>query len=293
MKKILFINIFVFVSTLLLGQDFKMKLWLKDAIGNKDSIEIGYDMLATDGIDTAFNEVNIFSTPWSHNFEVRAGDASTSLTNQYITTPTIIHTKKQIINKTCNFFHMIKIVINCKNFPLVIKWDTSVFLNNSCGYSSFITSGTFWGGDWFDGVMAFMNPLHDWYHKDSLVLSELGGGISPVTYLQNNQEIIQLNISFGQTMPITSINDNSFEDNFVVFPNPTNHSLFIKTNKMKIGVLNIKLYDIVGKLVYNKIFDDNLIDVIEINDLSLINGIYQIVISDNKNIYKKKIIISK
>jgi len=292
-KKPVFVFLFMLANTTIYCQEFKMKLWLIDGIGNKDSVEIGYDQLASDEIDTAFGEVNIFSTPWSTNFEVRAGDASTSLTNQYFTSPTIIHTKKQYINKTCDFFHLIKIAVNCKNFPLVIKWDTSVFLNNTCGYSSFITSGTFWGGDWFDGAMAFMNPQHDWYNKDSLVISELGGTSSPVTYSQNNQEIMQLNVSFGQTMPNTSVNDNIFENIFTIFPNPTKNSLFIKTNNMKIGVLNIKLYDIVGKLVFNKIFDDNLFDIIEINDLSLRNGIYHIVISDNKNIYKKIIIISK
>jgi hypothetical protein len=266
-----------------------MKLWLNDAIGNKDSIEIGFDVLATDGIDTAFNEVNIFSTPWSNDFEVRAGDAATSLTNQYITSPTIFHSKKQIISKTCDFFHLIKIAVNCKNFPLVIKWDTSAFSSNSCDYSSFITSGTSWGGDWFDGVMAFMNPLHDWYNKDSIIISELGSPSSPVIYTQNNQEIIQLNVSFGQTMPTTSIYENRYETSFEISPNPVQSKTTITFNSTDNSSI-IYIYDILGKLVFEKTHLGN--SNTEEIDLSVLpKGMYCMIIkAENKIIQQTKLI---
>ncbi len=294
MKKLIVFKILTLMSIFLYGQEFKMKLWFNDAIGNKDSIEIGYDLLATDGIDASFGEANIISTPWSSDFEVRAGDAATSLTNLYITSPATIHTKKQIISKTCNFFHLIKIAVNCDNFPLVIKWDTSVFSGNSCRYSSFITSGTVWGGDWFDGVMAFMNPLHNWYSKDSLVISEIGNPSSPVFYSQNGQEIIQLNVSFGNTMPPTSINENRFERVFEIFPNPTNDRFFIKSHIMDIELYDLKIFDIIGKLLYHKILENNIGEAIEINGIGIGNGIYQIMLSDNNgNTFKKKLIINK
>ncbi len=293
MKKLLLINLLLFISLYTYSQEFKMKLWLEDSAGNKDSVEIGYDNVATDGIDLSFGEENIFSSPWGNEFEARAGDATITLNGQYNTSPTTIHTKKQIIGKTCNFFHMMKIAINCKNFPLIIKWDTSVFSSNSCGYSSFITSGTIWGGDWFDGVMAFMNPLHDWYDKDSLIITEIGDLSSPVHYSQNGQDIIQLNVSFGDTMPTTSMGDFIIEKSFDVFPNPSNGSFYIKSKINMIGLSDIKIYNILGELLYHKIKDNNAAEIIEINNINFENGIYQIVLSYNKSLITTKLIISK
>ncbi|MEO6303153.1 MAG: hypothetical protein ABIP51_08260, partial [Bacteroidia bacterium] len=45
------------------AQEFVSQLNFMDALGNKDSIIVGYDPLATDSLDTAFNETDIKNTP--------------------------------------------------------------------------------------------------------------------------------------------------------------------------------------------------------------------------------------
>lgn len=51
---------------------FEATIWFEDAAGNRDSIVVGYDTLATEDIDPAFGEAEITS-PFDSVFEVRAG----------------------------------------------------------------------------------------------------------------------------------------------------------------------------------------------------------------------------
>ncbi len=289
MKKIIVFKIILLSCMFSYSQEFKMKLWFQDAVGNKDSIELGYDLLATDSIDSQFGETNIISTPWSNNFEVRAGDAATSLNNLYITSPATLYTKKQFIHKTCNFFHLIKVAVNCNHFPIVVKWDTSLFSNDLCRYASFITSGTGWGGDWFDGVMAFMNPMHIGDYKDSLVIGSLS---SPVHFQQNGKDIIQLNVSFGNSEPLGILDLQKKTETFKVFPNPSNGSFFVNANTAYKESINIQVFNVLGEKIYQKEFRNFYNQKIELNNIE--NGIYQILITRlNGKTFIKKIIINK
>ena len=258
------------------SQEFKMKLWFQDAVGNKDSIELGYDLLATDSIDNQFGETNIISTSWSNNFEVRAGDAATSLNNLYITSPATLYTKKQFIHKTCNFFHLIKVAVNCNHFPIVVKWDTSLFSNDLCRYASFITSGTGWGGDWFDGVMAFMNPMHIGDYKDSLVIGSLS---SPVHFQQNGKDIIQLNVSFGNSEPLGIFDLQKKTETFEVFPNPATTQTTI-TYPTAEKAMMLQIYNMLGQKVYEEKLSKGSSQAI-INTSGINSGLYKVVAGES------------
>ena len=209
-----------------------------------------------------------------------------------MTSPPTIHTKKQIIFKDCNFYHLIKIAIKCKHFPLVIKWDKSVFGIDSCYYSSFITSGTGWYGDWLDGVMAFINPVNQFY-RDSLIITGIGYPASTVNYIQNGDTIIQLNLSFGKEMPSTRINEEKFENAIEMYPNPTDNLIQISFKNNSFKIYQIKIFDMLGKLKYNQLTKNKNDSKIDINTSNFSNGLYNIIISCDNVVYSNKLIINK
>jgi len=71
MRKTKLILAIFFLSSVANSQDFSFDLIFTDAIGNRDTLVLGYDDNAGDSIDTIFGEKNIINTPWSNIFEVR------------------------------------------------------------------------------------------------------------------------------------------------------------------------------------------------------------------------------
>ncbi len=125
------------ISTTLTAQEFSFTLAFEDAVGNTDTIVLGYDMLATDSVDTSFNEVNIINTPWDSVFEVRITDELH--TRVYTEDSTAnYHLKKQIIKNYCGEWPpAVTLDIKCNNWPVTMSWDSTLF-NDSCNEGSFI-----------------------------------------------------------------------------------------------------------------------------------------------------------
>ncbi|MCF8417129.1 MAG: hypothetical protein K9G40_12865, partial [Crocinitomicaceae bacterium] len=101
MKKLLIFAI-SFSNLLFAQEEFSFELYFEDALGNKDTLILGYDSNATNGIDPLFGELNMTGQPWDNTFEVRAG-------NGYLGEPDFplninnfdYQTKKQIKFKDC------------------------------------------------------------------------------------------------------------------------------------------------------------------------------------------------
>src|SRR5690554_7600324 len=57
-----------------LTPEFEFQLYFEDAAGNRDTVTLGYDQLATDTINSQFGEVNLLNTPWGNGLDVRIGN---------------------------------------------------------------------------------------------------------------------------------------------------------------------------------------------------------------------------
>ena len=138
-------------------QEFSFPIFFEDAKGNKDTIVLGYDQSATDAIDTLFGEKDIKNAPWDTVFEARVTDAySYSL---------LYYSKKQILYKDCNKNKRLEataIIVYCKYYPFVIRWDSSLF-NIPCREKSFLTEWI--PGGWFD---AGYKPIYWLKNFDSI-----------------------------------------------------------------------------------------------------------------------------
>ena len=58
------------------------------------------------------------------------------------------------------------------------------------------------------------------------------------------------------TAPPLSVDENDF-DEFAIFPNPNNGSFTVKLNSNSSEDISIEVYDIRGRIVYNKSFNNN------------------------------------
>jgi len=98
MKSFTFL-VFLCIFHISFGQEFSIELFFEDAMGNQDSVILGYDVTATDGIDAAFNEINIISVPYTAGLNVRITDELKARGTYPNPISPTYHTKKQIFQK--------------------------------------------------------------------------------------------------------------------------------------------------------------------------------------------------
>jgi hypothetical protein len=77
--------------------DLSFQMKFVDAAGNADSITLGYDITATDTLDSFFGETNIVSVAYKSGLDVRVGN------KYYPSSPgqSPFQCKKQILFKKC------------------------------------------------------------------------------------------------------------------------------------------------------------------------------------------------
>lgn len=106
-------------------------MYFEDAAGSRDTIEFGFDDLATDSIDASFGEVNIIANTPGPGLEVRISDEWDRRVNQGQAAGSY-HCKKQIVEKVCpgfvspNFM-MVVLDIKTDNWPVTAAWDSIPF----------------------------------------------------------------------------------------------------------------------------------------------------------------------
>lgn len=109
---------------------FQITLHFEDAIGNKDSIIVGYDQTASyDQLNPQFGEA-LIETPFDSVFEVRAmhGDVNQPLQTSKI----IIGNLETSSGSSCGAMEFIRIVINADNFPITVRYDSALINSNVC-----------------------------------------------------------------------------------------------------------------------------------------------------------------
>jgi len=115
---------------------FHTTIHFEDAMGNKDSVIVGYDPDATSGIDSEFGEVEI-TAPFDSILEVRAisrFDFDQSMSK------VIIDESEFIPAYNCTLGPRIGIFVWSKYQPVAVTWDSAVFLAERCLRGSFLSN---------------------------------------------------------------------------------------------------------------------------------------------------------
>ncbi len=279
MRKLNTLLFLLLFSQYVSGQEFSFKMYFEDAIGNKDTLTIGYDINGTDTIDSEFGEINIISIPLDTSFDVRISDEWQNRLYQNI--PGTFHTKKQIIEKKeCGIWYSINSIdIFTNNWPVTVQWDSTLFID-TCLNGSLFTSvmpGGWWDTGGFREVLVGSNsitfapnyPYNDDYYG----------------YINENNDTINV---FWQTFGDSTIFILGTEElvsnkNFKIYPNPTINNITIQFIDQDLKIENIQVLNINGKSQPIIVTGKNI-------DLSRIpNGLYiiQLTISNGETITKK------
>jgi|SRR5690554_194582 len=204
--------------------EFEFQLYFEDAAGNKDTITLGYDVNATDSIDTSFDEVDIVNLPWENGLDVRIGKSRFLPNTEYLS-------KRQILAPFCDPNIVNQFVTSEEatihfytlNYPISIKWNKSLFENESCIRKSIIYD-EFHGFD-IEGYAILADPIPDSIIIDSNMNTQIGGPLE--TYMDSNKKIGLLKFRFAQEST-SGIKDEALNIN--LFPNPISRGDFLNVN---------------------------------------------------------------
>lgn len=253
----------------------------EDAIGNKDSLTIGYDVNGTNDIDLVFNEENIINQPLNLAFDVRI---SNEWQNRYYSaSPGTFHTKKQIIQEACDaWFSLNYVDIYCNNWPVTITWDNALF-DNACLNGSVFTSinpGGWWDTGGFRAELLASNsftfsPNFNFFNENYAYINNSGDTLN-VFWLQ-----------FADSTLLTNQIEENYLYNISIFQDIPNQTLTIKSDLFIGQIKKVNLVDMAGKQHEKPLFGMN------INISTLETGLYYInLTSENGNIIRRKIYIN-
>jgi Secretion system C-terminal sorting domain len=128
------------------AQMFKTKFVIEDAVGNRDSVWIGFDTLANYTFNPSFGEEDI-DTPFGPVLDVRVTHASTWANETYETillSKTIIGWCELYGNINCYLPEAIPMFIYAAYPPVTVSWDRSYIHDYSpCQTSAFLTDDYF------------------------------------------------------------------------------------------------------------------------------------------------------
>ncbi len=242
MRKLILMTILLCLSQISEAQTFQFQMYFEDAIGNKDTLTVGYDINGTELIDPSFGETNIIGIPLDSTFDVRISDAFFNNGNA------TFHTKKQILPDSCSgwWFPVVSIDIKSKNWPVTATWDDSLF-NIECRVGSVFTSINP-GGWWDTGSPSDLNRVELANENHVIFMSnyETSWGYNEnYAYINTSNDTIPVFwMAFGDSSLIT-LGFESISVEFKSYPNPVKDFFYIDTQTD--FVKNVRLVDMVGR----------------------------------------------
>jgi len=274
MKRILLLAFSIGLMTICKAQQFSFVLKFIDAVGNTDSITLGYDLTATDTLDLAFGEINIISTLYTSGLDVRVGNVWFQQNSFPGFGQIQFETKKQIVPNACgtgNFwllFPVIEINIVSPHFPIKAYWNKILF-NDTCRNGSVFTS-VHPGGWWDTGGFRIVLNL-----EDSSTFYQ-----NQYYYLNGTDTVNVYWATFSDsTLLALAVNELEIEKNVLkVFPNPTSDFVTISLSRTFGEINRVEFYNAVGRLIY---FSKQL-NNIEIRELP--SGLYFVKVMNSKGL---------
>lgn len=256
---------------------FQTDIYFEDAVGNKDTITVGFDTLATGDYNPDFGELDI-TTPFDSVFEVRAahiddfgwGNGSFALSKK------VIGFSENYVNfPTCYSGSTILLFVWAKHMPIKVSWEKSIFFE-SCLKATFFTP---------DRMYQMINPW-DWFDMPSIryacttktdifeiFLGKKYKSPMEIPYIAKRKiegspnsidSIYGISIDFSadwafSPCSLVSTDEESavFDNQTEIFPNPAFDALNIR-NKDKAVATNISVYDQSGKAIYHVINNHNV-----------------------------------
>lgn len=284
MKKFYTFNLLFFsffgILNAQLTPEFEFKLYFEDAKSNLDSIILGYDSTAGPTIDPEFGEMDITDLPFNSSLEVRGSLFS------YNQSKIFIDGYRQEI---CDMgrTNYLNVDIYSKNYPITMRWDSSLFLFEECRVWSHFTRDL----NNSLGIPIVVDGLHLLNQASQFIIDEdyinytkPAGMNSYVHDVEGiGKDTIQsIFFGFGKQAPFNvSVNELDLLP-FSLFPNPASNQINIEFPENFSGSsINFQIFDALGRIIREaESFYNN--DKIEVGTLK--SGIYYLKIFDESKL---------
>lgn len=220
-------------------QEFSFFIYFEDCIGNRDSLELGYDENGNQGIDEQFEENNILDQPYNDLFDVRVTDEIRF--RQLGENQGTYHTKKEIVRKT--YGEIIAIDIKSNNYPITASWDSTLFQEISI--SGTLITSTPQGGWWDVGSPSDLGKVILMEQSQVTFTDNIrssGQIYNTYAYVQGVDTISVFWFVFGPEGIGVSTDEMKEKKDWFLFPNPSRDRVHIQNingaKAEKISILN-------------------------------------------------------
>ena len=220
--QILLVVVLIMRGYLAMGQHFELPIFFQDAIGNKDTIILGYDINASEGIDASLGEIDILGTPYTKPFEVRA--AMYDYEKLRWEDARIFESKKMMIKSDCvepflyDEENSMMVVMKGGHWPISMAWDSTLFLD-SCRSMAIVECAP---GGWFDvcgGNNSFL--VLEMENRNRFSFKR-----TAYTIPTSTDTLFALFFPLSRTINVGA-NDPSYQNKVIVCPNPASDFLHI------------------------------------------------------------------
>lgn len=255
---IIYSTILLFLGSYAYGQQFSFEMYFEDAIGNMDTIVLGYDTLGTDSVDAIFNEVNV---------AIMAKDTGLDISiHNYYYDATELDTlafKKQITGYDCDQVGVgpiLGIHITTDHWPVTASWNAQLF-GDTCVAGTILT-GSYPGG-WFDVAGPSDLFVVTMKYQSTVTFSSQVNSIYPYpdgsfAYIDTSMDTVSMFwFQFSKEYDIIDAVQPVNKTKPVIYPNPVKNTLVIEN----IGLIeNLSIVSMLGKKL-DLLIDKNVVDV--------------------------------
>ncbi len=281
MKKLYFTILALFSIILVQAQQFTFDVYFEDAIGNRDTITLGYDATASDTINPQYGEVNIVNQAWDSVFEVRLSEFD------YIYTGSTYNPSFQSKKKIMKFIPQIPcvyssapvfIAVKNKYRPFHFTWDSTLFqdtvrMSSGFQFYHYVCLGPVWASS-----------------TDSLMYEDPFNYCEQCHIQQNGDTIWLIGFTFSYFNTIGFQDPNSKDLVIKVYPNPVKDVVTFDMENIN-QESELIIYNSLGQLVREEQIDNSKQDY-KINISDYKSGIYyyQITLSNSQKKYSGKFV---
>lgn len=232
----------------LLEPQYKFTLRFEDALGNRDSVIMGFDDRISKFYNPEFGETNIAKVPFDSVFEVRGGDSG----EKDFQSKTVIGAYFQWMCDDA-FANYQMVSLRAKHFPVTMSWDSAYFQDNYCLEKSLITRtfGYVLSPDFFDPKATYMARTSSLrITRTHLQYTDEGWLTTNVFDMENGTRDTVYNFFVGISPFDRIIGTSETSDlPLQLSPNPAGQTLRIKVPETGGDDLRLLLCDIHGRVV--------------------------------------------
>jgi hypothetical protein len=265
MKKLIFLIFIILKANFLCAQEFVFPMYFEDALGNRDTVYIGYDANGNrDVILPEFGEVDIAHIPFDSVFDVRITNQSDIHEGRNVAG--LFHTKRKIILSPEPFYYwpQVNLDIQALHWPVKASWDPALFDNpthegtlfssvHPMGWWDVIGYPLWWGNSNFDKSILIENQEITFTPNYPENWQDYPNGESLVFYTDDHDRpIATYFVVFGDSTLITvGVSELHASNKIKLSPNPaTTHAWLQLPEKMLLAKAQIELYSPTGRLLY-------------------------------------------